>query len=56
MGFDILLSATGICQLESHMSPLPEVRELTPLGGGGQKPASQVPEEGWLLSKTEILL
>lgn len=29
MGFDILLSATGICQLEGHMSPLPEVR-----GGG----------------------
>lgn len=33
MGFDTLLSATGVCQLESHMSPLPEVRELTPLGG-----------------------
>lgn len=42
MDFDMLISATG-----SHMSLLPEVRKMTPLGRW--ELVSQFPEECWLL-------
>ena len=32
MSFHMLIGATGICQLENHMSFLPEVRKI-PSGG-----------------------
>lgn len=32
MGVDILIGTTGICELESHVFLLPEVREMTSLG------------------------
>lgn len=32
IGQRVLCTTTGICQLESHVSPLPEVKEMTPSG------------------------
>lgn len=46
-----MLAWTGICLSESHMSLLPEVREMILFGRG--ELASQVPEEIWLLSNCQ---
>jgi hypothetical protein len=46
MDLDVLIGATGICYLESHMSLLLEVRGSYPFG---EQP-SQAPEKCWLLS------
>lgn len=43
----LLCAATGICQLESRLSLLPEVRKMAPFGR--RKPVSQLPEECWFL-------
>lgn len=32
MDFDMMIGATGICQLESHMSVFPELREMSSFG------------------------
>ena len=45
-GFDMLIVTTG-----SHMSCLPEVREMTHFSR--QKRTSQVPEKCWLLSNCQ---
>lgn len=37
MGFDILRWAVGIYQLQSHMSVLPEVREMNDSSWGTEK-------------------
>lgn len=39
MGFKMLIGTTGICELESHVFLLPEVREMTSLGE--QRPVSK---------------
>lgn len=52
MSFHMLTGATGICQLESHMSFLPEVRKM-PFGG---KLVYKFPRNADFYVTTRILL